>query len=645
MTGRHRGILSVLAVTVTAFGLAMQPITAGAAYMGRLGNDQGFFDTNYWPSLVYGDSVMPSSERCDYTTDAGTGWNERPRGQDSEYSAKNALPYSDVSTKQKYGAYLQARYNSNRCGGWDRLGVTFVVRTMLGHQPGTPRTLSSADWNEFYEKIINNDLVEMEFVEETQSRYNTHSTGFHAYGTQEDMLFYTIPSGQAVPVDQSLLFEGPNGYRYEIKLRCANPTGDMRTNVTVLYDFELIPNVSNSLQQVVEPGAELTVGSNVRNTGTTVSRDARWQLSQVVLAPGSSSPGAGGGTSGSEPCGFYSGGDCQRVAGGNRVFGTGTTNMPSANVAAGDLEVGTKICFGLSVQPRRHDDDSWQHSSLRCTTIGKKPKLQVWGGDTAVRGQIRTSTSRKSGLTYGSWGEYGVLSAGTNNDMASGGGLAGGNPSGNRSYWGKLTFANVSGYGSYTNLNSRALPDVAARLVASPQPLGDSIGDINALDGIYSRSGNLSIGGGTLAKGKTVIIRATGTVTITQSLLYTSDSLASAGEIPQLVIIAGNINIENGVERIDAWLVAPAGTINTCSDYASVQLTSGVCNKQLRVNGPVIANKLNLRRTFGSGTGDQSGEPAEIFNLRADAYLWAQARAGGSGRAQTVMMTEMPPRF
>ncbi|HEU4715637.1 MAG TPA: hypothetical protein VFS14_02290, partial [Candidatus Saccharimonadales bacterium] len=110
-----------------------------------------------------------------------------------------------------------------------------------------------------------------------------------------------------------------------------------------------------------------------------------------------------------------------------------------------------------------------------------------------------------------------------------------------------------------------------------------------------------------------------------------------------VVIIANNINIHGNVRQIDAWLVA-SGTINTCNDFTG-NLTSNKCNQPLAVNGPVVTNRLVLNRTAGSGTGAQSGDPAERFNLRPDAFLWAQLQASGNDKAQTVYSTELPPRF
>jgi hypothetical protein len=132
-------------------------------------------------------------------------------------------------------------------------------------------------------------------------------------------------------------------------------------------------------------------------------------------------------------------------------------------------------------------------------------------------------------------------------------------------------------------------------------------------------------------------------VTIDGNITYTGDMLTSVRSIPQVVIIAANINIRDSVSRIDSWLIA-SGTINTCANIAA-PLNSNKCNTLLEVNGPVITNRLILNRTAGSNPDEESGDPAERFNLRPDAFLWAQLQASGTNKAQTVYSTELPPRF
>src|SRR5690606_2811327 len=128
-------------------------------------------------------------------------------------------------------------------------------------------------------------------------------------------------------------------------------------------------------------------------------------------------------------------------------------------------------------------------------------------------------------------------------------------------------------------------------------------------------------------------------------------------ELPQLIIKAPTINIRNAAENVDAWLLAvendenspnyQRGTLNTCSDVAvTTSLTDSICDNQLTVNGPVVADTIHLRRTAGSETvASRRGEPAEIFNLRADAYLWGSAYGSSTNQIQTVYSKELSPRF
>ena len=141
-------------------------------------------------------------------------------------------------------------------------------------------------------------------------------------------------------------------------------------------------------------------------------------------------------------------------------------------------------------------------------------------------------------------------------------------------------------------------------------------------------------------------------MTIKGNIQYANNALSSVSDIPQVVIIARNIIISPDTTQVDAWLVTTGkdaqGSINTCGAVMAgspSSLNAGICNKQLTVNGPVVTNKLYLYRTAGSGTGKSAGDPAEVFNLRADAYIWASGYSPGTGRLPTVSTKELPPRF
>jgi uncharacterized protein YegL len=166
---------------------------------------------------------------------------------------------------------------------------------------------------------------------------------------------------------------------------------------------------------------------------------------------------------------------------------------------------------------------------------------------------------------------------------------------------------------------------------------------------IGSYTGTLTLNTSTLAPNKTVVLKVNGTVIIAGNQTYDSNNKGAKykdiSQLPQLVIIANKIIINNAVTNVDAWLIARGsdGTIQTCEDTSASSINK--CTNKLTVNGPVMANHLNLLRTAGSGTGAASNDPAEVFNLRADAYLWAAAHTIAYGRAQTVYTSELPARF
>lgn len=140
---------------------------------------------------------------------------------------------------------------------------------------------------------------------------------------------------------------------------------------------------------------------------------------------------------------------------------------------------------------------------------------------------------------------------------------------------------------------------------------------------------------------RSAAITTTGTITIDADIIY-RNSVAGERNIPQLILIANNINIRGDVNRIDAWLIA-TGTINTCNDVAQTALRSTNCNEQLVVNGAVMANQLLMNRTHYDTA--NPANPAETFNLQGSSYVWASNVTRQSGVWQTVYSTDLPPRY
>lgn len=587
-----------------------------------------------------------------------------------------AIPSSDVNNADQLYSLLRNSYDTGT--NQQRTGAAFIYNTMMGNNaPGVGKGVSNAQWIDLLTRLRGLDAAgKISWGGNVSATINSYwqgtNEGFSPDGALDDDAYYADNKNEA----GILIRDYNNNVVYEILRRCANPVG-APVGIPEPQNYELTPHVDSISPTQIEAGSLVSVASSVDNEGDVASNPTQWEITQITVKPGKKAPheDENGTISAEAPCQsnggaptgnyFRSGdADCKNVAKGTGIFNLGT---PAGNLKPGvsgwdigDLPVGTRVCFALSVQPRSNTDASWGHSKPICTVVGKKPKVQVWGGDVAVRGKIETSTSTKkvSGVqkTFGSWVEYGAFSVGTNSRFASGSGTN--NQTDNaQEMWSKLTFANknaagANAFGQYSPAGSfRPLPSVASFFdaVQNKQPIAGGSVDLgsvtyptNGAIQVYT-AGNLTITGGTIPAGRSVVIIATGTVSIDGNITYADSAISSIQDIPQVVIIAKDINIKDNVTRVDAWLVA-SGTINTCSNFSG-KLTSNKCASRLEVNGPVITGKLILNRTAGSDTGEQSGDPGERFNLRPDAHLWALLQAQGSNKAQTVYSVELPPRF
>ena len=328
-----------------------------------------------------------------------------------------------------------------------------------------------------------------------------------------------------------------------------------------------------------------------------------------------------------------------------------TQNFPNWTDVASLAKHGTRVCVGIRITSANAvtnvSSTAWD---IHCTSIGKKPRVQVWGGDIRTRGDVETSTGtvddNGTNKTFGSWVEYGALSVGVNQNFASGSGLNNGAGNANQDAWSNLTFANTdeSGAPAYGGYTLPPIASVAGQFMATPSSGVPFQSNLNALPSGTYRVGDATITQSDIAEGKSIIVIASGTVTIQGNISYANGPFDAVGKIPQVVIVANKINIAGSASQVDSWLITTGndGAINTCSDRPlNAPLNASVCNAKLTVNGPVVTQHLHLRRTAGSGPNDS----AELFNLRADAYIWAQRQSSGAGKAQTVNVTELPPRF
>lgn len=448
---------------------------------------------------------------------------------------------------------------------------------------------------------------------------------------------------------------------------------------SIPYNYALTPTISNiSNGAIVESElGSIPVNGHVAASGPTKSHTGiNWQVTELRFAPGATLGNSGGGTSGSNPCAYFTGeAACSNLSSGSRQYAQGASITHAATGTLGAQPVGTRLCYAMSVQRNSSGSTEWRHSRLYCLVVGKQPKVHVTGGDLVVGretgvAKVSTGYTRKGTTYYGSWSEYAIIPSGLITGMSTGSGYAGGTTTADLcAHHRALAFTNYTTAGSCNSaanggyVSQQSSPAAALQAQFSTTSTTPAISgnvNVNSISNrqVYRATGNLTLTApGMLGQNQWVVINAGNyDVTIASNIVYATSNgtgnLNRANEIPQVVIIARNIIINDNVSQVDSWLVATGtganGYLKTC-DAPGVtepaQLRDGVCNTPLRINGPVVANHLQMYRTAGAGTGGASDDPAEVFNLRPDAYLWARSYQLEAGVAQTVDVKELPPRY
>lgn len=645
--------LKIAGLTIIALGIGLAvflqfQITANQA-KALTHVDQWYFSGGYQPyfteSSCQGGAVMTS------------GYHGGPNAE----SFISAIRAAESTALNGYGA---------GCGpyGMDGLGARYIVRRIIGQGVGNDNRyipIQPNEWADFETRVRGATLsTEVRYYSwdgcvDTVSRY-----------WDEDILQFHLNGGTyptCSDVYEATIFKVGGNVVFIIDNDCINPIGDW--NGIPSQNFNLTPTISGS-PAASEGGGAVNLSPIVNNSGSTTSASAQWQVNSFRIPPGQAIPG--GGDSSSNPQAHYGNG-ASSIASGNQQFSRNSSPLTISPQTLGDFPVGTRVCYALSVQPLAHDDARWRHSTPFCVTISKSPKVHVTSGDLWVgRGavsSIRTSltvqgASGGGNVYYGSLSEYAIASSGLVAGMASGSGYANGATTGDLCLLSVLTFTNTTNSACNSNTIGGYVLPASSPAIATKFPVSDSTPRISGATNLSNLSSKtiytansgavINLSSSTdVPKGKWVVINAPlADVVISSNIQYTSAALVQVSEIPQVVIIARNIIIADSVTNIDAWLIATGtgseGRINTCGaggvNEATV-VTASNCGAQLTVNGPVIANHLLLRRTAGAGPSTAAGDPAEVFNLRPDAYFWATSYTSGAGRLPTVSTRELPPRF
>ena len=351
------------------------------------------------------------------------------------------------------------------------------------------------------------------------------------------------------------------------------------------------------------------------------------------------------------------------------VSGLGITlNVP-------DVSAGNEFCVTAKIMPATSGEESpnmdgegdkqWSEAKSMCYTVAKRPTLQVWGGNVYSNGNIKTNIADKRRLKdpegnevsgghyiFGSWAELGVIANGSVTGFASGAGYGYNNDYVNLSNHSvgfnfcnvsTLSFANsgcsnksTGGLGSNAIANkiTNDQESIVDKLLQMIETADDNnnirkISDLNDL-------GDLNSG--------TTLIDKDNDFAIDRNIIYGGNYNALEA-MPKVVIHAKNITINCDVTRIDALLIADED-VKTCnSDDENEENKS-----QLRINGAIIAKRLIANRTYGAGTGANSGDPAEIINFDPSLYLWGmkssdETSLNKSNNIDTVYIRELAPRY
>lgn len=353
--------------------------------------------------------------------------------------------------------------------------------------------------------------------------------------------------------------------------------------------------------------------------------------------------------------------------------GSGTHEYDESQTIALQDYVGYKYCasFGYyweywySISYSGEDNWSpegksyWTNYNAACRTIAKKPSSTFWNSGILTNGGIKTSLSprivgvgaaqtaslNQFNFLYGSWSEHLAAVGGTTASFGSGSALSRGSSNSVGAYnniypRSPMTISNTnSSTLGHSGIHTSNTLRTRLNTYLSNRPNIDSISSLPSV----------------ITSG-TYILNIAGNLTINRNIIVSGGNYASIYQIPQVVIfVSGDVNIKGNVTEVDAWIIA-SGKINTCSDFQSkstqtasrVYNNNTVCDQQLIINGPVMASKAELRRSYGSDPVIQGARytPGEIFNLSGENYLWAYAQAGRYSSSYTEAYSrELAPRY
>lgn len=206
------------------------------------------------------------------------------------YADGPAIPISVTTPTEVYNWLYNKYTNPGTYGNpqWDKTGISFIVNTMLGRDPGTGhRDLVAADWSALKSALNDPDLT----IQQQLVQSGTYGTNSYYQLGQDD-----AASSNDDELNTALIFIQNGTVVYVMHITCANPLGDLPgltqsnqwnvttgTTATKASPKPVTPALGNN---EVIPGDTITWNHTIRNNGPDATdQDVSWHYNTTGATP------------------------------------------------------------------------------------------------------------------------------------------------------------------------------------------------------------------------------------------------------------------------------------------------------------------------------------------------------------------------
>lgn len=557
-----------------------------SAYNG-ISDNVGFFTGAAGTStFALHDSVLPwNAGSCSFAGLGGATWNSQNMAGNWS-SNYYALPNTLTNSKTLFRDFIKNKYDSGYCGDWSRIGVAFIVHTMLGHTPGPGATTNlyapsggfATVWDEYNARIVNNPSINMSFAYWHNPLQNSYQRGWTQAGTR-DAYFYNAFGSMEEPI---YTFTGANGYIYSIKLRCGNPAGDIYVPPQIVYAGPSTYAVS-------------TADVNYeKGTGGTATMNFRLRVND----PKSCDYGQPSGGSGDTVSWRVTRPDGSVVNISTQVANcTGAITSSTAGVISGNTVTYSISFTGASLDASPPRKDTYNVRIIGLSGISNMGHI---AGGALNASSILTVFEAPFARFYGN--DVFVCGNGTANRFVYDNRPTGSAIRGSFAEFASIYRANNSPASSFSGLNSSAVNSGFTNALKSEWgglSCGSGIiaSELMGL-GVESHSSSYVIPATTFTEKKTIYVNGDATISGPISITPPGGDFDPQTYPVVLIYATGNVNIAPNVTQIEAVIVA-GGTIDTCAGVAQANLETQ-CNNKLEIVGAVQANTIKFKRAYGS---------------------------------------------